>query len=58
MIEVDLDPTTKHSDPHYKRKLREAKRACKEAAGWQSKWATLQRAPGSIAAEERPTWGT
>ncbi len=38
MIEVELDPATKHSDPHYKRKEREAKRACKEMAGWQCEW--------------------
>jgi hypothetical protein len=38
MIEVDLDPATRQTDPHYKRKLREAKRACKEAAGWQCEW--------------------
>lgn len=35
MIEVELDPATRHIDPHYERKLREAKRACKEAARWQ-----------------------
>ena len=38
MIEVELDPETKHTDPYYKRKLREAKRACKEAAGWQCEY--------------------
>ena len=38
MIEVELDPATRHTDPHYRRKEREAKRACKEAAGWQCEW--------------------
>ena len=38
MIEVELDPTTRHTDPHYKRKECEAKRACKEVAGWQCEW--------------------
>lgn len=38
MIQVDLDPATKHIDPDFDRKLRECKVACKEAAGWRCEW--------------------
>jgi hypothetical protein len=38
MIELSLDLATQHTDPDFKRKLREAKLACKEAAGWQCEW--------------------
>lgn len=38
MIQVDLDHTTKHLDPDFERKVREAKLACKEAAGWRCEY--------------------
>ena len=38
MIALELDLTTQHTDPAFQRKLREAKLACKEAAGWQCEW--------------------
>ncbi len=38
MIQVDLDPATKHLDPEFERKVREQKLACKEAAGWRCEY--------------------
>jgi hypothetical protein len=38
MIQVDLDSATKHLDPDFERKVREAKLACKEAAGWRCEY--------------------
>lgn len=35
MNPFELDPTTRHIDPDFARKLRETKLACKESAGWQ-----------------------
>lgn len=38
MIGTQLDFSTIHTDPDFKRKLLEAKLACKEAAHWQCEW--------------------
>src|SRR5260370_37536683 len=38
MIETSVDFTTQYTVPELKRKLREAKLACKEAATWQCEW--------------------
>jgi hypothetical protein len=38
MIQVELDPATKHLDPDFERKVRECKLACKEEAGWRCEY--------------------